>query len=470
MKTATIEELSYHLKEAKKDNLPAPIFFLGAGASKTGGVPLANEIVTDILSKYSENPKIKRLEKREKTYPKLMECLIPNERNKLLKEYINTAKINVTHIYLAQLMIHGYVDYVLTVNFDNLMLKALALFNEIPPTYDMAVLKDLTTTRFKEKSVVYLHGQHHGLWLLNTKEEMEKVRDIIPPILHSIKDKRPWVFIGYSGGDPIFDHIKNLGRFDNGLYWVTHKDSDPQSTVLKDLLDKPNTNALIIKGYDSDSFMLKLHSELKLEQPAIIAKPFYSLKSFLDNIVDIDDEKHFKGVKERLTIAKSQVDRAIEQFDMHKIETPIKIQKNTELDTLKKEIIDLIIYESYQDNKINKITDKAKTFQNDEINSLLADFYLNWGNHLGNLAKTKSGEEAEALYNLAFEKFKAGIDLGGKYYNLACTYALKPFKEKAYHYLEQSLKNKEIDVDFVKNDEDWKDYLEDDAFKQILGQ
>lgn len=39
-----------------------------------------------------------------------MECLAPFERDELLKEYISKAKINVTHIYLAQLMINGYVE------------------------------------------------------------------------------------------------------------------------------------------------------------------------------------------------------------------------------------------------------------------------------------------------------------------------------------------------------------------------
>jgi hypothetical protein len=226
MKTATIEELAYFIKQAKA-NGRSPIFFLGAGASKTGGIPLAGEIVDDILKNHSDNPRIKRLNAEEKTYYKLMECLGSDEQNKLLKSYIDASKINVTHIYLAQLMTNGYVDYVLTVNFDNLMLKALALFNEFPSTYDMAILKDLTTTTFKEKSVVYLHGQHHGLWLLNTAEEMAKVKEIIPPILHSIKDQRPWVFIGYSGSDPVFENIKSLGRFNNGLYWLTHYDERP---------------------------------------------------------------------------------------------------------------------------------------------------------------------------------------------------------------------------------------------------
>ena len=139
----------------------------------------------------------------------------------------------------------------------------------------MAILKDLTTSTIKEKSVVFLHGQHHGPWLLNTKEEMEKVEPTIPRIFDTIKDKRPWVFVGYSGGDPIFKHIKKLGRFDNGLYWITNKSNDPEKNVIE-FLEKRNTNAFIIKGYDSDSFMLKLHTKLELDHPEIIHKPFTS--------------------------------------------------------------------------------------------------------------------------------------------------------------------------------------------------
>ena len=308
-------------------------------------------------------------------------------------------------------MEHGYVDYVLTVNFDNLMLRALALFNEFPPTYDMAILKDLTTTTFNEKSVVYLHGQHHGLWLLNTEDEMAKVNQIIPPILNKISDRRPWVFIGYSGEDPVFKHIKNLGRFDNGLYWVTYKDNNPVKSVCDDLFEQPNTNAFLIKGYDADSFMLKLNSELKLPQPSIIDKPFSSLSLLLDNIVDIDDQEHYRGVKERLVIAKEQVSQAIRQFEEGKVESSANIQENSDIGLLKKEIIALIIEENYQSDKISKITIKAKELNNSEINSLLASFYSNWGVDLGNLAQTKPGEEAEALYQQAFAKYQQAIEL-----------------------------------------------------------
>ncbi|MCG3670738.1 hypothetical protein L5F33_10715 [Aliarcobacter butzleri] len=207
MRKADIEDLAYLIKNSKEK----PIIFLGAGASITGNIPIAKTIVEDILEKYKDNPRVRK--DTEKTYKSLMDCLVPNERNTLLKSYIDNAKINVTHIYLAQFIKNELIDYVLTVNFDNLMLRALALYNIYPPTYDMAILKDITTSTFPTKSIVYLHGQHHGLWLLNTKEELQKVNKVIPPILNSIKD-RPWIFIVYSANDQIFDHIAELGRFD----------------------------------------------------------------------------------------------------------------------------------------------------------------------------------------------------------------------------------------------------------------
>ena len=467
MRNVTIDELAYILKQAKKNNQPKPIFFLGAGASKSGNIPLARDIIKDILDKYSNSPAIKKLEDKDKSYSKLMECLQPYERDKLLKGYIDKAKVNVTHIYLAQLISEGFVDYVLTVNFDNLMLRALSLFNIFPSTYDMAILKDLTTTTFKEESVVFLHGQHHGLWLLNTEEEMKKVKATVPRIFDSIKNKRPWIFIGYSGDDPIFEHVKKLGRFDNGLFWITYNNNNPNEKV-KEFLDTSNTNASIIKGYDSDSFMLKLNNELKLDQPKIINKPFTSIGEMLDNIVDIDDDEHFKGIKERLEISKGQVKQAIKQFEKGEISSNEVIKKKSTIDLLKKEITNLLINEEYNNVRINEIKTEAKTLDDNELNSLLAGLHSNWGTSLGNLAKTKYGKEAEGLYQEAFDKFQKAIDYGASSYNLSCIYALQGDKDNALNFLNSSLSKSEIDIDFVENDEDWKDFLNDKDFNKII--
>ncbi|MHC1689682.1 MAG: SIR2 family protein [Bacteroidales bacterium] len=410
MKEIKIEHLAYLLKQAKESNQPQPIFFLGAGASRSGNIPLAGEIIEHIVRDYSLSPFIKELPKETRTYAKLMDCLLPAQRDELLKRYVNEAKINVTHIYLAQLLKSGFVDYVLTVNFDNLMLRALALYNIFPATYDMAILKDLTTTTFKEKSVVYLHGQNHGLWLLNTLEELDKVKTIVPRIFDTIKNKRPWVFIGYSGEDPIFEHIKNLGRFDNGLYWVTYNDNNPNEKVQK-FLSAPNTNAFFVKGYDSDSFMLKLNSELGLGQPSIVDKPFTALKGMLKEIVDIDDKEYFKGVKERLEISNRQVDDAIKQHELGKVESQKELKDNSEIDLLKKEIINLLITEIYQKDVISGIEVRAAGIHDENLQGLLSILYSSWGISIKNLSKTKEGKEADELYNQSFEKYIKAIEL-----------------------------------------------------------
>jgi tetratricopeptide (TPR) repeat protein len=421
MKASSIEELAYQIKQAREENLPKPIVFLGAGASKTGGIPLAGEIIKDIQTRYGNNPKVKMLKPEEHTYPKLMECLTPNERNKLLKSYIDRAKINVTHIYLAQLLNKGFIDYVLTVNFDNLMLRAMALYNDFPPTYDMAILKDLTTTNFKEKSVLYLHGQHHGLWLLNTEEEMNKVSGIIPPILNKIANERPWIFIGYSGEDPIFDHIVRLGRFDNGLYWITYYDNKPSDDVCRNLLEKENTNAYLIKGYDADSFMLKLNQELGLHQPQILDKPFTSLKTSIENFVDIDDKDHFKGVKERLEIVKREVQRAIDQFEEGKIETAEVLKKEADISLLKKQIIDEILKGEYNDNFIHRLDAEVNQTDSTELSNLMAELYLGWGNKYYN--NNRDGVDT-VPFELSIEKYRRSAEWNPGYDLAYCNWGL----------------------------------------------
>ena len=45
MKEISVENLAYYLKQAGDRNLPKPIFFLGAGASVSGKIPLDIDIV-----------------------------------------------------------------------------------------------------------------------------------------------------------------------------------------------------------------------------------------------------------------------------------------------------------------------------------------------------------------------------------------------------------------------------------------
>lgn len=94
--------------------------------------------------------------------------------------------------------------------------------------------------------------------------------------------------------------------------------------------------------------------------------------------------------------------------------------------------------------------------------------YDNWGMALSGLAQLKSNSEAEKLYNEAFEKYQQAIKNGGKFYNLACLYAIRNKKEEALKYLERSLSRHDVSVEMVEKDKDWDGLRDDSGFKRIL--
>ena len=101
-----------------------------------------------------------------------------------------------------------------------------------------------------------------------------------------------------------------------------------------------------------------------------------------------------------------------------------------------------------------------------QINPDNADAFYNWGLVLSELAKMK---QDETLFKHAFEKYEKAIQINPELtYNPSCSYALLGEKEKALHYLEESLKNKIIEIDWVLNDDDWKNYHSDDDFIHLI--
>ena len=107
--------------------------------------------------------------------------------------------------------------------------------------------------------------------------------------------------------------------------------------------------------------------------------------------------------------------------------------------------------------------DKAITYKQDYHKA-----YYNWGVVLMELAEIKSGNEAEELHKEALKKFKEAIKHGGDAYNLACLFAIRNQKAEALKYLEQTLARNEFTVDFVEQDEDWKNLRNDPDFQDLL--
>jgi tetratricopeptide (TPR) repeat protein len=407
MNKNTIEYLAYLLNKAHKEKgREKAIVFLGAGTSVSAGIPLTNVIVRHIKKKCRENPIIKEFTKKgEDDYYKLMGALTADERRDLFHFYVTRkrVKLNITNIYLAQLLKLGYVDYIVTVNFDDLILRACTLYNFLPPVYDISNIKTITTTDIRKNSVIYLHGQYFGQWLLNNPDELQKVEDEVLRLFNAIKTRRTWIIVGYSGNDGIFDKIKSLGSFSSELFWVKKKLDEKYDEKVINFLQTENLNANKIEGYYADSFFLKLYTELSkldedLKAPEIISKPFTFVKSVLQSINEIKENDELNdNVKKMLRNCNERIDKAIAVYE----------NEGTE-ENLKQRIFDAILKQDFNRDEILSFENEVsqKNYQN--VVEQLSWYYNDWGNTLLDLARVKNDE---VLFKESFEKYQKASEL-----------------------------------------------------------
>lgn len=409
MDKKTIEYLAYLLDKAKNEGKDRAIVFLGAGASVSAGIPLTGVIVRHIRLKFRKNPLIQKYVLNGKTdYYELMALLTADERRDLFHFYVtrDKVKLNIANVYLAQLLKLGYVDYIVTVNFDDLILKACTIFNFLPPVYDISNIKTITTTDIRTGSVLYLHGQYFGQWLLNNKEELEKVENEVLALFNSIKTRRTWIVIGYSGNDGIFDKIKSLGSFSNDFFWVKKELNPKDDEHVIEFLNTPNNNVHSIEGFYADTFFLKLHAELtkldkSLNPPDIFFKPFTFIKSAMQNVNEVDGDDDLNAqVKNLINICNERVDKAIEQFE-----------DKDSLEDFKQSIINALIKKEFSDDLAGFFENKIKENNFKDAKIQLSGYYNGWGSLLLDLGRKKSDS---SLFLKSFDKFQKSIKLNPK--------------------------------------------------------
>jgi tetratricopeptide (TPR) repeat protein len=295
----------------------------------------------------------------------------------------------------------GFVDYVVTVNFDNLVQRSLSLYDIFPSVHDLTNLKEKVTDTIESPAVIHVHGQYNGNWQLNKIGELGKVKEMMQNIFAKISQNRTWIVVGYSGEDPVFDTVFSSTKFDKNLYWVCYKDQAPSQTVQEKLLNKTEYNACRLNGYDADSFFMKLHNELAIEEPNIYKNPFTVLETYLANIKDISGDE-FKGVNQRLEISKKRVKEAIALYNADEENTnPFSDEYKSAItrDNYALKLSEMVSSKNF--DKIPKLHDEIKQNKlEDDLKTNLSDAYFSWGFELGELAD----------YNAAIEKYKTALE------------------------------------------------------------
>jgi tetratricopeptide (TPR) repeat protein len=485
---------------------------IGAGCSVKAGIPTAAGLVKEIKQRWPQAYELAP----EKTYFRCMEKVMKGQRRDLIAEYVDQAQINWAHIGIALLVKEGYVDRVLTTNFDRLVVRACALLGEFPAVYDFASSQLLKTADIPDKAVFHLHGQRTGFILIIDEQQANDHFQLLDPVIQEALLGRVWIVAGYSGeNDPVFDHLANVECFDHGLFWVGYHDSEPARHVRKKLLD-PDKDAYYVKGYDADSFFVTLTQKLGLFPPDLIARPFTHLHGALETLTTYSVPGQ-DGEKDVTRICRQWITEAIEKYE-HRAEkaatvsvAPSEVEDFTESVVAAaqellmagdyKGVVDLLPkYQEAPSPELadtltwafimlgNALSEQARATSGEEADRLFhlagdkyqaaleikPDFHealYNWGNALSDQARATSGEEADRLFDQSFEKLSRAEEIkpGHSSYNLACLSALRGDAEGCYKWLENCKKYETLpDLSHLQSDSDLDSVRETNWFKELL--
>jgi Tfp pilus assembly protein PilF len=323
MKEMQVQEFVRRLRKTGCDTDCRYSFFLGAGCSKSSGIPTASELVAQWLPrlKYIKTGNDSDPEKwaaktfkgftKEKAgafYSQIFKALFDNHEDgqKEIERIVEEKEPGFGYGVLAQLLSHPdygkHFNVVLTTNFDDLVADALYLYSCKKP---MVIYHDSLISFVKISStrpiVIKLHGDAkfdpH-----NRAEETASLEKGVEDVLKTFLCEAGLIFAGYGGNDnSIAKVIEQLPRsaFPRGIYWVGNNIPD---TPLKAHLEKHNVT--LVKHLDFDELLLLLREEFKLAHPEkeryekVYSKYFDTFKKLAEKV-----EKEDSPAKQELAKA-----------------------------------------------------------------------------------------------------------------------------------------------------------------------
>lgn len=244
-------------------------FILGAGASKTSGIPtgydLASSWFSEIQSIEPENDfdgwkSTNAIDEKELgtyygvIYRKRFE-IDPQSGYDSLSRIMEKAKPSFGYSVLAQILSTTHHNTVVTTNFDSLTEEALYTFS--PKRALVCGHESLTGFAKQSLDRPLVAKIHRDLLLnpMNDPTDINVLADGWKTALDRIFNNSIPVIIGYGGNDgslmSYFDSLNNLGNF----FWCIRKGDEP-SKKIKDIVEKHKGNFVEIEDFDSLMFDL----------------------------------------------------------------------------------------------------------------------------------------------------------------------------------------------------------------------
>lgn len=252
-------------------------FILGAGASKSSGIPTGAELAKKWIAELEEQDnddleewlKENQIDKNDYAthysdiFAKRFE-LSPKNGFAFLESVISDAEPSCGYSFLAQILAKDKHNIVITTNFDSLTEDALFIYTQKKPlVIGHSALADYITATPSRPLVIKIH---HDLFLSpkNTTEETSELDEKITNGLKEIFKRYTPLVIGYGGNDgSLMNFLKKLGHFEEGIFWFYIHEEDIKPEV-KELVKHAKGHFVRINGFDH--LMVQLGNQLGLEQ------------------------------------------------------------------------------------------------------------------------------------------------------------------------------------------------------------
>ncbi len=264
-------------------------FFLGAGCSRSSGVPVSSELVTQ---HWLPRLKYRRTGSREDatewakteiegfdannpgaSYATVIDDLYPRpyQKQSEIERLVGNKNPGFGYATLAQLISHGKYgpkcNVILTTNFDDMVADALYLYTQKRPLLihheSLAGFVKVSSSR---PVCIKIHGDAH---LPNAKHTEKDTKDLDPSIKEAMKNilcESGLVFLGYGGNDrSVASMLKQLpeGEPHWGVYWVN--DVLPGQELRKWLEE---VKAIWVQQKDFDEQMYFFYEQFGFERPS----------------------------------------------------------------------------------------------------------------------------------------------------------------------------------------------------------
>ena len=426
----TISELADQLKK-RKDEGKRTTLLIGAGCSVSAGVPMAGQMIEIIKAEYPE-AYMRAMEKdapQDEMYAACMDCLEFDERQALFTKHIEGKPINFAHLAIARLMREGYIQRVLTVNFDDLLARACAVEQFSPAIYDLSLASDPAKfAPLQRPALFYLYGQLTGYSLVNSSGETVEQATRLSKYFRFGVNSDLFLIVGYSGvNDALFkSYIAPTPYFDESLYWVSYASNEPDPTVY-DALFSSNKSTYLMREKGSDQFFEELARELNIFPPLGSKNPFAYINSLLSNI----KEWQFPGRKNTLTVIQTarKIVQKVIRTARRIVQAAGKQEESDPVNTSRKKR-KISLFEANTALKkgdykrVLSLYDQADAESRKQLTETIAWVYGEQGTSLLKLAQQETGEEAIRLCTEAIEKYRQALALKHYQYEILCNWGI----------------------------------------------